>query len=123
MYNYNLIEVKLKSMICLYKPEKPNTVKKLLTRLFKLLLKKFILNLLLKDKLLITKKPSNFNNLNHNTKLKNLYIENQFFKKEQELKLLQDLVKKSTITPTFNLLYKEKMLMFNSIEKLINMYN
>lgn len=123
MYNFNLIEVKLKSMICQYKPDRLNTVRKLLTRLSKLLLKKFILNQLSKKLLLITEKPSNFKNHSHNIKLKNLFIENQFFRKELELRLSLDLEKKFIITLIFNLLYKEKMLMFNSIDKLINMFN
>ena len=56
-------------------------------------------------------------------KLNNQFTDNQFSKKELEPKLLLDLEKKFTIILIFNQLFKEKMLMFNSTEKLINKYN
>ena len=56
-------------------------------------------------------------------KLNNQFTDNQFSKKELEPKLLLDLEKKFTITLIFNQLFKEKMLMFNSTEKLTNKYN
>ena len=113
MYNFKLIEVKHKLIIIQFKLDLFNTLKKLLIELFKLLLKKFILNQLYKDKLLIMLKELNFKKLNHNMKLDNLLWDNQFYKKEQELKLLQDQVKKFTIKHIFNQLFKEKMLMYN----------
>ena len=56
-------------------------------------------------------------------KLNNQFTDNQFSKKEPEPKLLLDLEKKFTIILIFNQLFKEKMLMFNSTEKLTNKYN
>ena len=113
MYNFKLIEVKHKLIIIQFKLDLFNILKKLLIELFKLLLKKFILNQLYKDKLLTMLKELNSKKLNHNMKLDNLLWDNQFYKKELELKLLLDLVKKFTIKLIFNQLFKEKMLMYN----------
>ena len=123
MFNYKSIEVKLKLMICLYKLDLLNTLNKLLIKLSKHLQEKFILNLFIKKLLLIIPKELNFKNLLLFMKLNNLSAENLLFKKELELKLLLDLVKKLLIILIFNLLYKEKMLMLISIDKLININN
>lgn len=71
MYNLKSIEVKHKLIIDLFKLDLYNMMNKLYKRLLKHLLKKFILNQLSKDKLLIMLKELNFKKLNHNMKLNN----------------------------------------------------
>lgn len=53
----------------------------------------------------------------------NQLLENQFIKKEQEMKMLLDQALQLIIKLMFNLLFKEKMLMLKSIDKVIKLLN
>ena len=108
-------------MICQYKLDQLSTLKKQLTKQYRLQQKKYGLNLLFKDQQLIILRE--FNSKNHNLymKLELLYKENQYYKKEPDMKLLPDQAEKFITILISNQQYKERMLMFNLIDKQIDM--